>query len=306
MGSATNFPDVPLSDSVIAVPPLARTADDRVDPAENRKMIRYLEAGGVRTLLYGGNAVMGQVTISEYASLLESLLDSIGVGTRLIPSIGPCYGMMLDQVVTLRDMGFPTAMVLPTLDPTTPVGLASGIRRIVDRYGRPIVLYLKREGTIDVAMVQQMVRDGLISWIKYAIVREQPREDGLLRALVDGVGAKLIVSGMGEQPAIAHWREFGLAGFTSGCVCIAPKQSMQLLDALRRGDYDEAERLRTIFAPLEALRDAMSPVSVLHVAVERAGICRTGPIRPWLSEMGDRQAQAIATAAESLRRAEPD
>jgi dihydrodipicolinate synthase/N-acetylneuraminate lyase len=306
MGSPPIFSDVPLSASVIAVPPLARTVDDRIDPVENRKMIRYLEAGGVRTLLYGGNAVMGQVAISEYASLLEMLRDSVGAGTRLIPSIGPSYGMMLDQLAPLRDLGFPTAMVLPTQDPTTPAGLACGIRRVVDRFGRPIVLYLKRDGAVDAATVSRMFQDGLICWIKYAIVRERPQEDRFLRALIEGVGNQVIVSGMGEQPAIVHWRDYGLAGFTSGCVCIAPKRSMQLLDALRRGDYDDAERLRAIFAPLEALRDALSPVRVLHAAVERAGICRTGPIRPLLSPIEEIHIPEIAAAAESLRRAEPN
>ena len=37
------------------------------------------------------------------------------------------------------------------------------------------------------------------------------------------VDRSLVVSGMGELPAIIHLRDFGLAGFTSGCVCIAPR-----------------------------------------------------------------------------------
>ena len=45
-----------LQGSVIAVPPLARGADLTLNKAENTTLVRHLEAGGVNTLLYGGNA----------------------------------------------------------------------------------------------------------------------------------------------------------------------------------------------------------------------------------------------------------
>ena len=60
-----------LAGSVIAVPPLARDDSLTVNPAENARIIRHLEAGGVRTLLYGGNAVLGHVALSEYADLMS-------------------------------------------------------------------------------------------------------------------------------------------------------------------------------------------------------------------------------------------
>jgi hypothetical protein len=45
-----------LRSSVVAVPPLARNADLTLNDAANTALIRHMEAGGVRTLLYGGNA----------------------------------------------------------------------------------------------------------------------------------------------------------------------------------------------------------------------------------------------------------
>ena len=42
--------------SVLAVPPLCRGSDFSLNEPENAKLIRHLESGGVRTLLYGGNA----------------------------------------------------------------------------------------------------------------------------------------------------------------------------------------------------------------------------------------------------------
>ncbi|MGE8476204.1 MAG: dihydrodipicolinate synthase family protein, partial [Paraburkholderia hospita] len=45
--------DDELAASVMAVPPLARRADYTLDAAQNLALIRHIEAGGVRTLLYG-------------------------------------------------------------------------------------------------------------------------------------------------------------------------------------------------------------------------------------------------------------
>lgn len=289
-----------LAASVIAVPPVARDDQLTWNVAENVRLIRHLEAGGVTTLLYGGNAALAHVAVSEYATLLTMLADSVSSQTVVVPSVGPNYGQMMDQATVLRDFSFPTVMLLPPRDATTPAGIANGLKRFVDRVGRPVVLYLKHEGMVDAKTVDKMVCDGLISWIKYAIVRENPSQDCLLSSLVDTIGPSCIVSGMGEQPAIVHLRDFGLSGFTSGCVCIAPKLSMAMLRAIKMRDFVTAERFRSQFAPLESLRDSINPVRVLHAAVSLAGIAETGPITPFWSPVSTADETMIATAAREL------
>ncbi|MFP6675030.1 MAG: dihydrodipicolinate synthase family protein, partial [Pirellulaceae bacterium] len=261
-----------LSASVIAVPPLARDADLTFNRSENEKQIRHLEAGGVTTLLYGGNAVLYHIALSEYADLVGMLAESVGAQTLVIPSVGPSYGMMMDQASILRDMPFPTAMILPTRDVATTSGVATAVRRFVERVNRPAVLYIKHDRFIEIDQVKQMMDDGLLSWIKYAIVRKNTSDDNYLRELVDTVGASRVVSGIGEQPAISHMRDFGLAGFTSGCVCVAPRLSMQMLQAIKGGDLAKADEIRQIFSPLEDLRNSINPIRVLHSAVTLTGI----------------------------------
>ena len=291
-----------LAGSVIAVPPLARTANLAWNHAENARQIRHLEAGGVRTLLYGGNAVLGHVAISEYAELLEQIQDAVASDTLVIPSVGPGYGMMMDQAEILRRFDFPTAMLLPLREGTTSAGIAAGFRRFVERVGKPGVIYLKHDGAMDVESIARLVRDGFVSWIKYAIVRPNAADDPFLRSLIDAVGTDRIVSGMGEQPALVHLREFGLPAFTSGCVCVAPRLSMRMLQAAQRRDDAEAERIRAIFRPLETLRDAINPVRVLHAAVRLAGVADTGPIVPLLSPVSEEQEARIREAVEALVR----
>ena len=102
-----------LGESVLAVPPLARTADFSLAEAANTLLIRHIEAGGVSTLLYGGNANFYHIAISEYDQVLGFLAQAAGAKTLVIPSAGPAYGTMMDQAKIIRRHKFPTVMVLP-------------------------------------------------------------------------------------------------------------------------------------------------------------------------------------------------
>lgn len=289
-----------LSASVISVPPLALNDDLTINRDENAKIIRHLESGGVTTLLYGGNALLYHLAVSDYAELLTMLADTAADESLVIPSVGPAFGTMMDQAAVLREFDFPTAMVLPQRDVCTPDGIATGFRKFVEAVERPAVLYIKHDGFIDVPNVKRLVDDGLISWIKYAIVREDTADDEFLRDLTAAVDPSRIVSGIGEQPAITHLRDFGLVGFTSGCVCVAPGRSMQLLRAVKRGDYEAAEEIRKTFEPLEDLRNSINPIRVLHRAVSLAGIAETGPIPPLMSEVDEDDIAEIQFAASEL------
>ena len=293
-----------LSSSVISVPPLARNEDASLNHGENQKIIRHLEAGGVSTLLYGGNAILYHVALSEYAELLQMLAESAADNSLVIPSVGPGYGTMMDQAAILREFDFPTAMILPTRDVVTSEGVMTAVRNFVEAYGKAAVLYIKHDGFIEVDAVKQLMDDGLISWIKYAIVREDTSDDDYLRSLVDTVGSSRIVSGIGEQPAIIHLRDFGLTGFTSGCVCVAPKLSMDMLRAIKASDFETAEQIRQTFEPLENLRNEINPIRVLHTAITEAGIATTGPLIPLLSRVRDKDRARIRQAATELLEAD--
>ncbi len=299
MNNAPITPEV-LANSVIAVPPLARDEDLKVCPIENAKIMRHLEAGGVRTLLYGGNAMFYHIGLGEYAETLAMLQEHAEGDTTVVPSVGPAYGPSMDQAAILRDFDFPTAMVLPARDIATPAGCATGIRKLAEAYGKPIVLSIKFEGYLEPEDAKSLVEDGIVNWIKYAIVREDPGQDDYLSELVDCVDRSIIVSGIGEQPAITHINRFGVQSFTSGCVCVAPGLSMKMLQALKAGNLEAAESIRQTFKPLEDLRNIINPIRVLHSAVAEAGIAETGPILPLLDEVNDSDRLKIAAVAREL------
>ena len=290
-----------LTASVLAVPPLARNADLSVNDAENAKIIRHIEAGGIRTLLYGGNANFYHIPLGEYDRVLHMLANTAGKDTLVIPSAGPAYGFSLDQAKVLRGYKFPTVMILPQVGITTSAGVAAGVARFVQSAGIPALLYIKHDGYIEPQDVKRLVDEKLISGIKYATVRTDPAKDDYLRRLVDLMDRKIIISGIGEQPAVVHLRDFGLGGFTSGCVCVAPRLSATMLAAIRAKDWARAEQIRATFRPLEDIRNAINPIRVLHEAVRLAGIADTGPLLPLLTNLEPSEHPRLQEAAARLR-----
>ena len=286
--------------SVLAGPPLARDASEKICRTENARMVQHIEAGGVSMLLYGGNANLYHMRPSEFGWLLEMLQDVAAADTLVVPSVGPAYGTMMDQADVFKKTEFPTVMVLPTKTVMTEAGLMTGFRRFVEAINRPAVLYIKEEGYISPEGAAELVKDGLVSFIKYAIVRQDTADDDYLTRLVGMVDPKLICSGIGEQPALIHLTKFRLNGFTSGCVCVNPALSQQILKAICEKDFDTAEAIRKIFLPLESLRNEVNPIRVLHEAVALAGIANTGRHFPLLSGLTESTANRVAGVAKEL------
>ncbi len=289
-----------LSASVIAVPPLARRADLSLSPEANRALVRHLESGGVRTLMYGGNANFYHVSVSAYAAALDGIAEAAGPDTWVIPSAGADYGKLVDQAAILRERAFPTAMALPFGKPSNNRGVATALRHFAERLGKPVVVYLKDDRYIEPDTLARVVRDGLVCAIKYAIAREDPSQDDYLDALLAEVDSDIVVSGIGERPAPTHFRQFGLRSFTSGSACVAPRGSMRLLALLKAQRYDEAERIRAAYLPLEERREALGPIRVLHDAVTFAGIADMGPMLPMISNLESSERDGVRAAARAL------
>jgi dihydrodipicolinate synthase/N-acetylneuraminate lyase len=268
--------------------------------AENTKLIRHIEGGGIRTLLYGGNANFYHIPLSEYDQTIGYLEQAAGADTLMIPSVSCLWGSMMDQAALVRKHKFPTVMVLPFVGLTTSRGVENGIRRFVDAAGIPALLYLKNDGYMEVEEVKRLAESGVISGIKYAIVRQDAANDPYLKSLCDQVDKRLIISGLGEQPAIIHLRDFKLPGFTAGVINIAPRLFTIMLQAMRAKDWEKAERIRLICKPLEDLRNLISPVRVLHEAVRLAGIANTGPLLPLLSNLDEQDHPRVRDAARAL------
>ncbi len=295
---------------VFAVPSLARRTGDgagrAIDLEESSLLVAHMAAGGLTRFLYGGNAFVYHMTLAEYERMLD-WLSGFADEHWAIPSVGPSYGRAMDQAPMLRRHRFPVAMALPCGDPRDASGLEAGLREIAESAGLGLIVYLKEEGGFGSDLeagldaVARLVDAKVCVAIKYAVVRPDPAHDPYLEGLLRRVDRRLVISGIGERPAVAHLGRFGLPGFTTGSGCLAPRLSCDLFEACARKDARRAEELRGRFLPLEDKRDAWGPARVLHAALELAGVVKTGPIPPFVTALGEsRRAELLPLARELL------
>jgi dihydrodipicolinate synthase/N-acetylneuraminate lyase len=295
-------------DGVYAVPPLPRHPDPRrsLNLGAAECVARHIEAGGITRFLYGGNAFLYHASLDEFA-MLTDWLSGFPASRWPIPSIGPSFGRAIDQARILRKHSFPAAMMLPCGDPRDARGMAAGLREISHAAAMPLIIYLKSEDGFGsekeqgLDAIARLVDDGVAIAIKYAVVRGNPLGDAYLEGLLRRVDRRLVISGMGERPAIEHLRDYQLGGLTTGSGCIAPRRCQALFDTCRTQHWEGAVALRDAFMPLEDLRDAWGPARVLHHATELAGVAATGPIPPYVSALDPTQLDELAPVARALR-----
>lgn len=288
----------------MSVPPLARASNGDLDSDANGAIMAHMAAGGVTTFLYGGNALAHHWPMSRYGAWWDALVRAAPPGAWMIPSVGPDGGKLLDQaeVLGLRDV--PVALLLPMAPPYTADGMDAALRLFHRTSGTQLVIYVKSDGYIAPTALAKWVEDGVVLGVKYAVPRAPGAEDPYLASLIAAIGADRILSGFGEPPAIPHLLDHGLAGFTAGCVCIAPALSMGILHALQSDNRARAMALVTPLLPLERLRNDINEIRVLHEAVAAAGIAPTGPVLSPSSEVPANRKSDIKEAAKALLDAE--
>jgi len=294
-------------EGVFAVPPLARNSDSTrsLNLEESQRIVDHIAGDGITRLLYGGNAFLYHISLDEYAEMLEwgaSLSDDLWI----IPGAGPSFGRAIDQAPLLRKHGFPCVMILPCSDPRDARGLERGLREIAERAETRLMLYVKdednfganREAGLDA--LARLVDDGVCVAIKYAVVRKDPAQDTYLEALLSRVDRSIVISGIGERPAVTHMQLWQLPGFTTGSGCIAPALSNRIFAQCVAQDWITAGETRAAFLPLEDIRDELGPARVLHSAVDLTSIAQVGPVPPFVSGLTDAEQNRVASVARDL------
>ncbi len=125
-------------------------------------------------------------------------------------------------------------MVLPLAGFTTSEGVEAGLTRIVDAAGIPLTLHIKSEDYVEVETLARLVEQGTLLAVE---VCDRPPES---RSTIPTCAACCNVCrrprsyrAWASGPALVHLREFGLAAWTTGSGCIAPRMVTALLHAAK-------------------------------------------------------------------------
>lgn len=290
--------------SVVAVPPIAMAADGSVSADANRAIMRHIADGGITTLLYGGNANLYHFGAEMFREALGVLFDACPASASILFSIGPDFGKAMDQAGDVLRLGVSNVMLLPMAFPADPKGVAEGVRRIADRLGFGVVLYVKRENYVAADDLARLVEGGEVRFVKYAVERTDAAHDAYLDGLIAAIGLDRMASGMGETPIEDHIGRRRLATYTSGAVCIAPAATNELLDLYRAGRQADALELSQPFLAFERARAKLGGISVLHDAMGISGIADCGQLMPLLSNLTDAGKAEIKPLVEALQGAE--
>ncbi|MEV8316597.1 dihydrodipicolinate synthase family protein [Streptomyces sp. NPDC059900] len=267
---------------VVAIPVTPFADDGSVDRETYRALVRRLTDGGVRTLTPNGNTgEFYALDPDERRLVTELTMEEAGrSGATVLVGVGHDLPTAIAAARHARDAGAHMVMV-----------------------HQPVHPYVSQDGWVDYhrAVAAAVPELGVVPYIR------NPRLDG--RRLADlgelcpnVIGAKYAtpdaaafaafardagldrfvwVAGLAELYAPAYWA-MGATGFTSGLVNVAPEVSLNMLEALRAGDYPAAmevwERIRR-FEELRAADSSADNVTVVKEALAALGLCRR-EVRP--------------------------
>ncbi|MEV0000472.1 dihydrodipicolinate synthase family protein [Streptomyces sp. NPDC050848] len=281
---------------VVAIPVTPFTADGAVDTEAHRALLRRLLDGGVRTLTPNGNTgEFYALTPDERRLVTESTVEEAGDRAVVLVGVGHDVPTAVDAARHARDTGARMLMVHQPVHPyVSEAGWVDYHRAIAEAVPELGVVPYIRSALLSGARLAELgdVCPNVIG-VKYAVA-DAARFAGFARDA--GLDRFVWVAGLAEPYAPSYFAG-GATGFTSGLVNVSPSVSLEMLDALRAGDYPAAmkvwERIRR-FEELRAANGSADNVTVVKEALASLGLCRRD-IRPPSREL-PRSARAEVAA----------
>ncbi|MEV4937695.1 dihydrodipicolinate synthase family protein [Streptomyces zaomyceticus] len=283
---------------VVAIPVTPFAEDGSVDTVTHRALLRRLLDGGVRTLTPNGNTgEFYALTPEERRSLTEITVEEAGDRATILVGVGHDVPTAVEAARHARATGAHMVMVHQPVHPYVSesgwVDYHRAIAEAVPELG--VVPYIRNPliGGDKLAELGTVCPN--VVGVKYA-VPDAARFAGFARDA--GLERFVWVAGLAEPYAPAYFAS-GATGFTSGLVNVSPAVSLEMLGALRAGDYPAAmkvwERIRR-FEELRAANGSADNVTVVKEALASLGLCRRA-VRPPSRELPGAERAEVATIA---------
>lgn len=284
--------------SGIIVPLLTPTdREDRVDEAPLRRLVGRLIEAGVDGLFMGGSAGAGPLLVDrEWERLAEIVFDEADGRVPLLAGAqDTSTGRVVDKVRRLRNIGYRSIVVTPTYyvainTADEHLRLFGACREAVD--GGEIIPYNIPQVTGSVIAVETFTRMARDGWVRSC--KESSNDLEYLQRLVDEGGPFGLKVLAGEERNAATAMRHGAVGLVPVCANIEPRPYLDLVEASRRGDEAEIDRLQgRIREIVEAIvRGGPCWLSGPMYALGRLGIGLGTPVSP-LQPVGAEQAARI-------------
>ncbi|GAA4623489.1 dihydrodipicolinate synthase family protein [Actinoallomurus vinaceus] len=279
---------------VVAIP-VTPYADGVPDVELYKVLLRRLVDAGVGVLTPNGNTgEFYALSADERLRLLTAAAEAVNGEAHLLAGVGHDVATAVEEARHAAACGIRMVMVHQPVHPyVSAEGWLDYHRAIADALpDMGLVLYV-RNVWVDADLLTRLgdLCPNVIA-LKYAVA--DVNRFAQLRMEV-GADRFVWIAGLAEPYALSY-AVHGAEGFTSGLVNVNPAFSLRLRDALREGNYAQAERMLQEIAQFEHLRAVdrgANNVSVVKEAMHQLGLCDRS-VRPPSTVLPERERQVVA------------
>ncbi|SCE22642.1 4-hydroxy-tetrahydrodipicolinate synthase [Streptomyces sp. OspMP-M43] len=285
---------------VVAIPVTPFAEDGSIDTATHRALMRRLLDGGIRTVTPNGNTgEFYALTPDERRLVTELTLDEAAGRASVLVGVGHDVPTAVAAAEHAAEAGAAMVMVHQPVHPYVAqegwVDYHRSIAEAVPHLG--VVPYIRSPRLAGERLAELADACPNVVGVKYAVPDAAhfgafARDAGLERFVW--------IAGLAELYAPSYFAT-GATGFTSGLVNVAPAVSLDMLEALRAGDYVAAmkvwERVRR-FEELRAEEQSADNVTVVKEALSALGLCRRDVRAPSRVLPEARRAEVAGLTAE--------
>ncbi|WP_225850692.1 dihydrodipicolinate synthase family protein [Streptomyces sp. HPF1205] len=261
---------------VVAIPVTPFAEDGTVDRDAHRILLRRLLDGGVRVLTANGNTgEFYALTPGERRTVTELTVEEGAGRATVVVGVGHDVSTAVAAARHARDAGAQMVMVHQPVHPyVSEAGWVDYHRAVAEAVpDLGVVPYVRNARLTGARLAELGQACPNVVGVKYAV----PDAAHFAAFARDaGLDRFVWVAGLAEPYAPSYFSA-GATGFTSGLVNVAPSLPLDMLRALRAGDYPAAmrvwERIRR-FEELRAAHGSANNVTVVKEALACLGLCR--------------------------------